>query len=377
VSLARRVKPHVASLVPYQPGKPIEELERELGIQGAVKLASNENPLGPSPKAVAAVREAASRMHRYPDGTAWRLRHALAGRLGVAPEQLVFGCGCDEILELLAKTFLGPGDEAVFAWPSFAMYPIVVQGMGATPVRVPLDAAMVHDLPAMAAAVTSRTRVVILCNPNNPTGTSVGSAALERFVAALPDDVVLAIDEAYFEYARRPDFPDGVAWLRRRPGTLVLRTFSKLYGLAGARVGYGVADAELAGWLDRARHPFNLNLLAEEAALAALDDAEHVARTLRAAHEGADFLRAELAALGLETWPTDTNFLLARSGAGVYERLLREGVIVRPMASFGLPEHVRITIGTRAENERLVEALRRILEPVRDAAPTLAAGDLR
>jgi histidinol-phosphate aminotransferase len=377
MSLGRRVKPHVASLVPYQPGKPIEELERELGIQGAVKLASNENPLGPSPKAVAAVREAASRMHRYPDGTAFRLRHALARRLDVAPEQLVFGCGCDEIFELLAKAFLGPGDEAVFAWPSFAMYPIVVQGMGATSMRVPLDASMTHDLPAMAAAVTSRTRVVFVCNPNNPTGTSVGAAALERFVAAIPEDVVLALDEVYFEYARRPDFPNGIDLVRRRPGTLVMRSFSKLYGLAGARVGYGVADPELAGWLDRARHPFNLNLLAEEAALAALDDDEHVARTLRAAHEGADFLRAELAALGLETWPTDTNFLLARTGAGVYDALLREGVIVRPMAGFGLPEHMRITIGTRAENERLVAALRRVLAVARDAAPALAAEGLR
>jgi histidinol-phosphate aminotransferase len=369
------VKPHVASLVPYQPGKPIEELERELGIEGAVKLASNENPLGPSPKAVAAVREAASRMHRYPDGTAFRLRHALARRLEVAPEQLVFGCGCDELLELVAKAFLGPGDEAVFAWPSFAMYPIVVQGMGATSVRVPLDAAMDHDLPAMAAAITSRTRVVFVCNPNNPTGTSIGAAALERFVAALPDDVVLVLDEVYFEYARRPDFPNGIDLVRRRPGTLVMRTFSKLYGLAGARVGYGVADPELAGWLDRARHPFNLNLLAEEAALAALGDDEHVARTLRSAHEGADFLRGELAALGLETWPTDTNFVLARSGAGVYERLLREGVIVRPMAGFGLPEHVRITIGTRAENERLVAALRSVLVPARDAAPARAGAE--
>lgn len=363
VALRDVVKPHVASLEPYEPGKPIEELQRELGLERPpVKLASNENPLGPSPRAVAALRAAAERVHRYPDGSSYRLRQALAGRLGVAPGQIVFGCGCDEVLELVAKSFLGPGDEAVFGWPAFAMYPIVVQGMGATPVRVPLDAELVHDLPAMRAAVTERTRVVFLCNPNNPTGTSVGAEAFDRFVASLPPEVVLVVDEAYFEYARRGDFPKSLPWLAERPGTVVLRTFSKLYGLAGVRVGYGVADPELAGYLERARHPFNLNLLAEEAALAALDDAEHVERTLRVNAEGVAFLSEELRALGVEVWPTDTNFLIARTGAGAFERLLHEGVIVRPMAGFGLPEHVRITIGTREENERCVKALQRLAE---------------
>jgi histidinol-phosphate aminotransferase len=360
MSLRERVKAHVAELTPYEPGKPIEELERELGISGAVKLASNENPLGPSPKAVAAVREAASRVHRYPDGTCFRLRAALAGRLRVRPEQLVFGCGADELLELVAKAFLGAGDECVFAWPSFAMYPIVVRGMGATPVAVPLDAAFVHDLDAMAAAVTERTRVVIVCNPNNPTGTSVGAAAFDRFAAALPDDVVLLVDEAYADFARRPDFPDALAWVARRPGTFVVRTFSKFAGLAGLRVGFGVADRELAGWLDRARHPFNVNVLAEAAALAALDDAEHLERTKRVTAAGMDFLARELRALGVEVWPSDANFLLARAGHDVYPKLLREGVIVRPLAGFGLPEHVRITVGLPEENEKLVKALRRL-----------------
>jgi histidinol-phosphate aminotransferase len=360
VKLADRVNPHIAALKPYAPGKPIEELERELGIEGAIKLASNENPLGPSPLAVEAIRRAAAGAHRYPDGASFRLREKLSGRLGVAPGQLVFGCGADELLELVSKAFLRPGDEAVFAWPSFAMYPIVVQGMGAQSVRVPLDAELVHDLPALAKAVGERTRLVFVCNPNNPTGTSVGRAAFDAFVAGLPEGVVLVVDEAYREFAVRPDFPDSLAWLPRRPGTMVVRTFSKLYGLAGARVGYAVADPELAGYLERARHPFNLNVLAEEAALAALDDREHVERTLALVHEGAQFLAKELAALGLEVWPTDANFLLVRAGAGVYDRLLREGVIVRPLAGFGLPEHVRITIGTKEENERLVAALRRI-----------------
>jgi histidinol-phosphate aminotransferase len=362
VSLAARVKPWVAALQPYVPGKPIEELERELGIQGAVKLASNENPLGPSPRAVEAVHALAGQVHRYPDGACFGLRRKLAERLGVGPEQLVFGCGADELLELVAKAFLGPGDECVFAWPSFAMYPIVTRGMGATPVAVPLDGDLVHDLDAMAAAVGERTRVVIVCNPNNPTGTSVGAEAFDRFAARLPDDVVLLVDEAYVDFARRPDFPDARAWVTRRPGTVTVRTFSKIAGLAGLRVGYGVADPELAGYLERARHPFNVNLLAEAAAIAALDDREHLERTLRLNAEGIAFLTRELGALAIEVWPSEANFVLARPGPGAYERLLREGVIVRPLGGFGMPDHVRITVGLPEENERLVKALRRAAE---------------
>jgi histidinol-phosphate aminotransferase len=360
MSLAERVKRHVAELRPYEPGKPIETLERELGVRDSIKLASNENPLGPSPKAVEAIRAAAAGVHRYPDGASFRLREKLAAALGTAPDTLVFGCGADEILELVAKAFLGPGDEAVFAWPSFAMYPIVVQGMGARAVRVPLDADLVHDLPALAEAVTPRTNVVIVCNPNNPTGTSVGAAAFDRFVEELPEDVVLVVDEAYCEFATRKDFPDALGWVARRPATAVVRTFSKLHGLAGARVGYAVAGRELAGYLERARHPFNLNLLAEAAAVAALDDHEHVERTRAVVHEGIRFLAKELTSLGLEVWPTDANFLLVRAGAGAYDRLLREGVIVRPLTGFGLPEHLRVTIGTKEENERLVAAFRKL-----------------
>jgi histidinol-phosphate aminotransferase len=359
------VKPWIAELEPYAPGKPIEEVERELGIAKAAKLASNENPLGPSPRAVEAIRRAAAAVHRYPDGASFRLREALAARLGVAREQLVFGCGADEVLELVAKCFLGPGDECVFAWPSFAMYPIVVKGMGATPVPVPLDAELVHDLDAVAAAVTARTRVVMVCNPNNPTGTSVGAAAFDRFAAALPRDVVLLIDEAYVDFARRPDRIDGLGWVARRPGTLSARTFSKIAGLAGLRVGYAVADPELAGYLERARHPFNLNVLAEVAALAALDDREHLERTLRGNAEGMQYLARELGALGIPSWPSEANFLLAKPGPGAYEQLLKKGVIVRPLAGFGMPEHVRITVGTPEENERLVKALLAIRESAR------------
>ena len=358
MNLADLVKPHIRELAPYEPGKPIEELERELGIRDSIKLASNENPLGPSPKAVEAIHQAAGEIHRYPDGASFVLRARLAQRLGVAGQQIVFGTGADEILELIAKILVGGAeDEVVYGWPSFAMYPIVIKGMGGTGVPVPLRSDFVHDLDAMLDAVTPRTRVMMVCNPNNPTGTSVGAEEFDRFLRQLPEDVVLAVDEAYFEYVRRPDFPDVLALTKTRPGTIVLRTFSKVYGLAGIRIGYGVADSELAGYLERARHPFNVNRLAEVAAVAALDDGEHVRRTLELNASGIDYLTAELAKLGIETWPSDANFILARAGEGVYERLLEAGVIVRPMKGFGLTEHVRVSIGLPEENERLVKAL--------------------
>ena len=360
MSLAERVKPHIRELAPYQPGKPIEAVARELGLHDVIKLASNENPIGPSPKAVEALGAELAGVNRYPDGASFELRAALAERLSVAAEQLVFGCGADELLELVAKCFLGPGDEVVYAWPSFAMYPIVARGMGATPVAVPLDADLRHDLNALAAAVGPNTKVVFVCNPNNPTGTSVGAGEFQRFARSLPDDVVLVVDEAYREFARRPDFPDALAAVAERPATLVMRTFSKLYGLAGLRVGYGVAGEELSDYLNRARHPFNVNRLAEVAALAALEDGEHAERTLRANAEGAEFLTRELGALGLEVWPSDANFLMVRTGEGWADRLEREGVIVRPLAGFGLADCIRVTIGTAEENERLVKALERL-----------------
>jgi histidinol-phosphate aminotransferase len=230
------------------------------------------------------------------------------------------------------------------------MYPIVVQGMGAKPVALPLDRDLVHDLPAMAKAVTPRTRLVFVCNPNNPTGTSVGAESFDRFAEALPATAVLAVDEAYVDFANRADLPDSLAWVRRRPGTIALRTFSKIYGLAGLRIGYGVADPELAGYLQRARHPFNVNRLAEAAALAAIDDDEHAERSRRLNREGLAYLRRELAVLGIETWPSDANFVLARTGPEAHERLL----------GLGMPEHVRISVGLPEENERLVKALRRL-----------------
>ncbi len=360
MALEKLVRPHILEIQPYQPGKPVEELERELGIEGAIKIASNENPHGPSPLAVAAMREALEDMHRYPDGAAFALREKLASRYGVDGEQLVFGCGADEVLELLAKSFLAPGDEVVYARPSFAMYPVVVKGMGASSVQIPLDEDLCHDLEAMAKAVTDRTKMVILCNPNNPTGTSFGARAFESFLDALSDDLILVVDEVYWDFARSDDFPDTLACLARRPGTISVRSFSKLYGLAGLRIGYGICDPELADILNRARHPFNVSRLAEVAALAALDDTEHVERTLRRNREGAERITAAFEALGMRVWPTDTNFLLvrtARPGPEVYDALLREGVIVRPLPGSGLENCVRVTIGTPDENERLIAAM--------------------
>lgn len=362
MALRERINPHILDLRPYEPGKPVEELERELGISGSIKLASNENPLGPSVRAVEAMREALDGVNRYPDGASFALRDELASRLDVDARQLVFGCGGDEILELLAKVLLGPGRHAVFAWPSFAMYPLVAQGMGARMTRVPLTDALVHDLDAMLEAIEPETRLITVCNPNNPTGTSVGAREFDAFMERVPDDVVVFIDEAYYEYVRRDDFPDAIDWTRRRPGTAVLRTFSKIYGLAGMRVGYAIADVELADYLHRARHPFNVNRLAEIGAVAALDDGEHVARAQRNNDDGVRYLERELAALDIETWPTDANFLLARTGEGTYDALLRQGVIVRPLSGFGIEDCVRITIGTPSENERVVKALRTLRE---------------
>ena len=360
MAIENLVNAHILDLNPYEPGKPIEELERELGIESSIKLASNENPIGPSPKAVAALHACIDDVNRYPDGACFELRARLVQHLGVGERQLVFGCGADEVLELLMKTFVGPGDEVIMPWPSFAMYPIVIKGMGGVVVEVPLRDDFTHDLDAMLDAVTERTKVVFVCNPNNPTGTSIGAEAFARFVENLPDTVILAVDEAYYEFVRRADFPRTIELLNERPETLVLRTFSKIYGLAGLRIGYGVGHADLVGYLERARHPFNVNRLAEAAAIAALDDEEHVNQTRELNAQGIEYLTTELEAMGLDVAETDTNFLLVRGGENIYESLLRCGVIVRPMHAFGLPAHVRITIGLPEENERLVKALRSI-----------------
>jgi len=357
-------KPHIRNLEPYEGGKPIEELERELGIQGSIKLASNECPQPPSERVLRALRDALAGIHRYPDGSSYYLRQRLADHLGTGTESLFLGAGSDEILEVLVKCFLGPGDEAVFPWPSFAMYPIVTQGMGATSVRVPLDAELRVDVKALIRAITERTRLLFLSNPNNPTGTSIGAAELDELLHGVPERVILVNDEAYLDYVRREDFPDALTLLEERRTLITLRTFSKVYGLAGLRLGYAMGDPELVGLLERARHPFNVNLLAQVAGCAALEDPEHVAQIRRMTHAGLEQLERAFDEIGLPYARSDANFVLVEVGPHaeeIHAQLLRAGVITRRMGSFGLNAHLRITVGLPEENKRMLEALRQEL----------------
>jgi histidinol-phosphate aminotransferase len=358
MTLQHLIPPWLASLVPYQPGKPVEEVEREYGIRDSIKLASNENPLGPSPGAVEALRGALAGIHRYPDGGGFYLKQRLATKLGVGAEQIALGNGSNEILELVARTFLRPGEDAVMSEQAFVVYASVVQAAAGIPRAVPLRE-FTHDLDAIAAAVRKSTRLVFLGNPNNPTGTIYRRSAFERLLERLPKDVVVVADDAYAEYVTDPEYPHTLDYLRPDRLLITLRTFSKIYGLAGLRIGYGVGPAELVAALERIRQPFNVNVLAQVAALAALDDDEHVERSRRANREGMLFLEREFTRLGLAYVPSQANFVLVRVGAGgeVYERLLRRAVIVRPVGGYGFPEHVRVTVGTAEENRRFVGAL--------------------
>ncbi|MCX5724836.1 MAG: histidinol-phosphate transaminase [Nitrospirae bacterium] len=353
------VHPDIASLSPYVPGKPIEELQRELGLARVIKLASNENPLGPSPKALAALREGSEALHRYPDGGAFRLRQALADRWKVTQDQVILGNGSDEILSLLARTFLAPGDEAVMADQTFVIYKMEVTAAHGTPVIVPLKEWR-HDLPAMAAAITERTRLLFLCNPNNPTGTMVSAEEVDRLLARVPAHVVVVFDEAYFEYVRNSQFPDSMAYVKQGRNVIVLRTFSKIYGLAGLRIGYGVATAEIINFLNRVRPPFNANSLAQRAALAALGDDDHVARSRAVNEAGMKQVVKGLTDLGFAPIPSEANFVyvdVGREGRTVFEALLREGIIVRHIEG----QMVRVTIGQEEENKEFLAALKRVL----------------
>ena len=349
----------IAALVPYVPGKPIEELERELGIPRAIKLASNENPLGPSPKALAVLSEVGPLLHRYPDGGAHRLRAALADRFKLTPDHVVLGNGSDEILGLLARAFLSPGDHAVMGDTTFVIYKMEVMAAHGLPVIVPLKSWR-HDLGAMADAITPTTRLVFICNPNNPTGTMVTAQEVEAFMARLPPDTIVVFDEAYYEYVRDQRFPDTLAYVRANRNAIVLRTFSKIYGLAGLRIGYGLTTPEIAGYLNRVRPPFNANSMAQRASLAALDDDDHVARSRALNQAEMAAVRDGLAALGLDPLPSETNFLffdVRRDGRRVFEALLRLGVIVRHIDGSML----RVTIGLPDENRAFLAALKTVL----------------
>lgn len=355
--------PYVEELIPYVPGKPVDELERELGIRDSIKLASNENPLGPSPLAMSAMEKSLANVNRYPDGDSFYLKLALAERLGVSPRNLILGNGSNEVLELVARAFLKEGDEAVMGEHAFIVFPMVTQAVGARRIPSPMPS-LTHDLKDMHSRITPRTKVVFIANPNNPTSTIVSAKALRWFLESVPEEIIVVVDEAYFEYVLDSDYLDTTTYLGRRKGLITTRTFSKIHGLAGLRVGYGIADEELISFMNRVREPFNVNSLAQAGALAALDDSNHIERSRRVNAEGLRFLEHELNGFGLSHPPSHTNFVLLNLDADplpVYNALLREGVIVRPVKEYGLKTHLRITVGTQAENERFVAALRKVL----------------
>ncbi|HEU4604136.1 MAG TPA: histidinol-phosphate transaminase [Steroidobacteraceae bacterium] len=353
----------VLGIAPYVPGKPLEELEREYGIRDSIKLASNENPLGPGPKAREAMRQAVDAVGLYPDGNGFALKQALAKKHGCDIACITLGNGSNDVLVMLAEAFLTPATEAIYSQYGFAVYPISIQATGAT-ARIsnalPANDSMPlgHDLGAMRALINERTRLVFIANPNNPTGTWLSADALEQFVRSAPRHVIVVVDEAYIEYAGG-EFADASKWLGRYPNLVVTRTFSKAYGLAGLRVGYALSDPQIANVLNRVRQAFNVNSVALAAARAALDDSEHLQKSVAVNTAGLAQLRSALAKLPVSVLPSAGNFLLidcGRPAAPIYEAMLRQGVIVRPVGNYGLPNHLRVTVGTAEQNERMVAA---------------------
>lgn len=363
--LFRTAKKNLTGVKNYQPGKPLEELEREYGIKNAVKLASNENALGPSPKAVAAMRTNLSRVHRYPDGGCFYLRKKLSKALGVAPESLIFGNGSDEVLVFAVRAFVGWGDEIIIADPTFLIYEIAAQVENGTVIKVPMKDFR-YDLAAMRRRINSKTKLIFIANPDNPVGTYIKEGDLVRFLEEVSGDVIVVLDEAYYEFAKiKKDYPNSLKLLKRFRNLIVTRTFSKAYGLSGLRIGYGIADPAVIAALNKVREPFNVNLLAQSAATAALDDKAHLAKTLKAVREGRDYLLGEFKKLDLFFVDTVTNFVLVdlrRDARDIYEKLLRKGVIVRAMGAWGLKSFIRVTIGKKDENQRFIKALKETLK---------------
>ena len=358
-----KVPDSILTIAPYVPGKPIEALEREYGVSDSIKLASNENPLGPCPAAIEAIKKAAIGLHRYPDASGHDLIARLSEKLEVSPQHVVIGNGSDDLIGLLAKAFLRPGDEAIMPQPSFLMYDIAVKSVGATSVFVPLKNLAV-DLDQMSAGITQNTRMIFICNPNNPSGTAVTESELDGFIKTVPDDIIIVVDEAYVEFATDPKCVTAARYAKTDYPVVTLRTFSKLYGLAGLRVGYGVMPGQIADLIHRVRDPFNVSSLAQAGALAALDDLAYVEKTLKLVHAGLDYLFDGLDRLRVKYFPTQTNFFLIdveTNADAVYEDMLKQGVIVRSMTSYGFPEYIRLTVGLESENARFLEALAKVL----------------
>ena len=362
MDIKKLVRPNVKELKPYEPGKPIEEVQRELKLGDVVKMASNENPLGPSPFAVKAIKSGLDRLHFYPDGSGYYLRKKLSAFLNVGKDSIILGNGSDEIIQIIAETFLNEGEEVVIADPSFVIYQMAVRIMNGNCRLVKLKNYQ-YDMAAMAGAVGNKTKLIFIANPNNPTGTMVTEDEIESFLEKVPEEVIVIFDEAYFEYIERDDFPKTIDYIKDGKTVICLRTFSKIYGLAGLRIGYGIGCPEIITEMNRVRHPFNSNSIAQTAAAAALDDEEHVRKSREVNSAGRAFLYRELDRMGISYIPSEANFILIKVGDGshVVEALLRKGIIVRGMDGYDMPDFIRLTIGFEKENRRFVEALDKIL----------------
>lgn len=357
-----KFKDYIRSLQPYAPGKPIAEVKRELGLRDIVKLASNENALGPSPRALKAIKDAAKEMHYYPDGGCFYLKQKLARKMNLSEDSIVFGNGSNEIIEFIVKGFLDEGGEIISSEYAFAVYPILTQAYGGKYVYVPMKD-HTFDLNAIASKITKNTNIVFIANPNNPTGTMVTRSELEAFLARVPDNVLVCLDEAYFEFVTREDCPNGLDYINRG-NVVVLRTFSKIYGLAGLRIGYGVASKEIIDYFNRIRQPFNVNAMAQIAACAALDDDAHLRRTQALVSEGKRYLYEALTQAGIRYVPSETNFVLIEvpDSETMFKKLLENGMIVRGMKSYGLDRYIRVTIGKQKDNERFIRSFKKYLK---------------
>lgn len=359
----------VSSLIPYQPGKPVEELERELGIKSSIKLASNENPLGPSPKAIHVIQKTLSNLNIYPDGSCYTLKQALASHLSVDTSQLTIGNGSENILEIVGKAYLSADSSAVISQFAFLTIPIIIQSFGARIITAPA-VNWSHDVNNMLHAIGKDTRVLFLVNPNNPTGTYTNKTDFTKLLNSVPKHVIVVLDEAYSEYIDAPDYPDALSYLPHHPNLIISRTFSKAYGLAGLRVGYSISSPEIADILNRARLPFNVNSLATTAASAALHDIEHIRKTVSLNRDGMTQLEEGLRRLKLDYISSVANFITidVHDGPAVYQKLLREGVIVRPLKAYDMPRHIRVTIGTAEQNQRFLTAIEKVMSQQKELA---------
>jgi len=363
--MKKTVRRNILDVRQYIPGKPIEEVRRELQLKEVIKLASNENCLGSSPKAIAAIKKNIGNINRYPDASSFYLRRKLAKSLGVSEDSLIFGNGSDEIIGMAIRTFVDPGDEVIIAKPTFLIYEIASQIQSAKIKFVPLAGDLKHDLVKMKEAITDSTKIIFIANPDNPTGTYVTKRELDRFFDGLPERIIVFLDEAYFEFAAydRKDYPRGTNYLNK-PNVILTRTFSKIYGLAGLRIGYGIADPEVIGYMERIREPFNTNLLAQAAAEAALDDKTFLNKTLKHVAREKEFLYSAFKKMGLEYADSATNFIVVdtkRDCKAIFNALLKKGVIVRDMKAWGFDTYIRVTIGTRGENSKLINALKEVM----------------